>query len=180
MWCRPECSPRTHFVLFWAYLYWRPIKCLLGQESISRTWHICQKISLGPEIFMTCLGNYKYLSGEAWQGLEDSLLLLSLLPLTHACCQSYIFKTFVLSFHGSCHLDDPLLFEAYIRPPIVTLEHTIWSYSFLRALLLCLWIQVQPLVDSRVEEVSFVDSDSNPSCRSRLVDSSLCSTFILR
>ena len=43
---------------------------------------------------------------------------LSVLSLTHACCQSYIFKTFVLSFHGSNHLDDPSLFEAYIRPPL--------------------------------------------------------------
>ena len=163
----------------------------MGQGSIPKTWHIYQKISLGPEIFMTCLGNYKYLSGEAWQGLEDSLLLLSLLFLTHACCQSYIFKTFVLSFHGSCHLDDPSLFEAYIRPPIVTLEHTIWSYPLLRALLsfwvfswlesaLCFWIQVHPLVDSRVEEVSSVDSDTNSSWIPRLVDSSPCSLVFLR
>ena len=36
-----------------------------------------------------------------------------------------------------------------------------------------LWIQVQPLVDSRVEEVSHVDSDFNPSYRLRIVDSSL-------
>ena len=28
---------------------------------------------------------------------------------------------------------------------------------------LCLWIQVHPIVDSRVEEVSYVDSESNPS-----------------
>ena len=46
-------------------------------------------------------------------------------PLTQAWCKSYSFKTFELSYQGSCHLDDPLLFEAYIRPPIVTLEHTI-------------------------------------------------------
>ena len=35
------------------------------------------------------------------------------------------------------------------------------------------------LVDSRVEEVSSVDSDSNPYSRSRLVDSSLGSIFIM-
>ena len=40
------------------------------------------------------------------------------------------FKTFVLYFHGSYQLDDPSLFEAYIRPPIVTIEHTILSYPF--------------------------------------------------
>ena len=31
----------------------------------------------------------------------------------------------MLSFHGSYHLDDPLLFEAYIRPPVVILEHNL-------------------------------------------------------
>ena len=54
---------------------------------------------------------------EAWQDQEVSLFLLSILSQTHACCQSCIFKTFVLSFQGSNHLDDPSLFEAYIRPP---------------------------------------------------------------
>ena len=66
---------------------------------------------------MTCLGNYKYLYEEAWKGIEDLLLLLSLLSLTDARCQSCIFKNFVLSFDGSNHLEDPLLFESYIRPP---------------------------------------------------------------
>ena len=37
-----------------------------------------------------------------------------------ACCQSCIFKTLVLSFHGSNHLYDP-----YFKAPIVTLEDTI-------------------------------------------------------
>ena len=37
---------------------------------------------------------------------------------------------------------------------------------------MCLWIQVHPLVDSRVEEVSSVDSTTNSSRRARLVDSS--------
>ena len=36
------------------------------------------------------------------------------------------------------------------------------------------------LVDSRVEEVSFVDSKFNPSGRARLVDSSPGSTLVLR
>ena len=39
------------------------------------------------------------------------------------------FKTFVFSY-GSIHLEDPPLFEAYIRPPIVTLEHTIEVIPF--------------------------------------------------
>ena len=34
------------------------------------------------------------------------------------------------------------------------------------------------LVDSMVEEVSYVDSNSNPSCRLRLMDSSLCLTAL--
>ena len=32
--------------------------------------------------------------------------------LTHTCCQSCVFKTLVLSFHGSNHLDDPY----FLRP----------------------------------------------------------------
>ena len=43
-----------------------------------------------------------------------------------------------------------------------------------------LWIQAYPLKDSRVEEVSSVDLDSNASCRSWVVDSNLGSTFMLR
>ena len=84
------------------------------------------------------------------------------------------FQDFELSFHESFHLDAPSPFEAYIRPPIVSLELTIFSYPILRTLLsflvfsllesaLCLWTQVHSLVDSRVEEVSSVDSDSNHS-----------------
>ena len=42
---------------------------------------------------------------------------------------------------------------------------------------ICLWIQVHPLVDSRVEDDSVVDLDSHPSSRSLLVDSSLCSLY---
>ena len=38
--------------------------------------------------------------------------------LTHACCQNCISYTFELLFYESCHLDDPSLFEAYIRPPL--------------------------------------------------------------
>ena len=34
-------------------------------------------------------------------------------------------------------------------------------------------------VDLRVKEVNFVDSSSNPSCRSRIVDSSPYSTLFL-
>ena len=56
-------------------------------------------------------------------GPRSFLFLLLVLSLTHVCCKSCIFKTFLLSFHGSNHLDDPSLFEAYIRPPIVTFEH---------------------------------------------------------
>ena len=37
-----------------------------------------------------------------------------------------------------------------------------------------------PYVDSRVEEVSSVDSNSNPSCRSRLVDSSFFYILFMR
>ena len=37
-----------------------------------------------------------------------------------------------------------------------------------------------PLVDSKVEEVSSVDLELNPSCRSRFVDSSHCSSLFLR
>ena len=74
---------------------------------------------------MTRLGIFKYLSAEAWQGLEDLLFVLSVLSLTDTWCQGCIFKTFVLSFHGSCHLDDPSLFEAYIKLPVVTLEHNL-------------------------------------------------------
>ena len=50
-----------------------------------------------------------------WRGLKRPrrfTFALSLLSLTHACCQSCIFKTFVLSFHGSNHLDDPY----FLRP----------------------------------------------------------------
>ena len=46
-------------------------------------------------------------------------------PLTQVWCNSYSFKTLSCLIWGSCHLDDPLLFEAYIRPPIITLELTI-------------------------------------------------------
>ena len=39
--------------------------------------------------------------------------------ITNKCMLlEFYFKTFVLSFHGSYHLDDPSLFEAYIRPPL--------------------------------------------------------------
>ena len=37
------------------------------------------------------------------------------------------------------------------------------SVLFMLRVLMCLWIRAHPLVDSRVEEVSSVDSDSNPS-----------------
>ena len=57
--------------------------------------------------------------------------LLSVLSLTYACCHSYILKTFVLSFHGSNDLDDPSLFDASIKAPIVTLEDKIEVIIFL-------------------------------------------------
>ena len=44
---------------------------------------------------------------------------------------------------------------------------------------MCLRIQVEPLTDSRVEEVSSMDSNSNLFGRSRLMDSNLCSTLFL-
>ena len=35
---------------------------------------------------------------------------------------------------------------------------------------MCLWIQVQPPMDSRVEEFNYVDSNSNHYFRARLVE----------
>ena len=75
----------------------------------------------------------------------------------------------MLSFHGSNHLDDPSLFEAYIRPLIVTHENIILKLSyfessafFFSVLLVrecCVFVDSStPLVDSRVEEVSYVNS----------------------
>ena len=67
----------------------------------------CQSLQLLELAYDLCLGLLRP---------RSFLFLLSILPLTRACCQSYIFKTFVLFFHESSHLDDPLLFEVYIRP----------------------------------------------------------------
>ena len=73
----------------------------------------------------------------------------------------------MLSSHGSCHLDDPSLFEAYIRPPIITLEHNLKLSLFLKLCFLLLSVlpvrECSVLVDSRVEWVSSVDSEPNPS-----------------
>ena len=79
----------------------------------------------------------------------------------------------MLSFHGSSHLDDPSLIEAYIRPPIITLEHNLKlshfdSSTFFFIVLLVRECSVLvdssiPIVDSRVEEVSSVDLESNYS-----------------
>ena len=48
---------------------------------------------------------------------------------------SYIFKTFVLSFQGLNHLNDPLLFNVYLRPPLEPLRIQIEGNPFLIALL---------------------------------------------
>ena len=76
--------------------------------------------------------------------------------------------------------------------PIVTLDDTFEVIPFLRALLslleysscfrvlLCLWIQVQSLMDLMADHVSFVNLEFNSSYRIRLVDSSHCSTLFLR
>ena len=42
-----------------------------------------------------------------------------------------------------------------------------------------LWIQVEPLMDSRVEEVSYVDSKCNSSCRARTMDSIHCLVLLV-
>ena len=52
------------------------------------------------------------------KGLEALLFLLPNLSLKHAYYQSSIFKTFELSLQESYHLDDPSLFEVYVRPPL--------------------------------------------------------------
>ena len=48
---------------------------------------------------------------------------------------SYIFKTFVLSFQRLNHLNDPLLFKVYLRPPLEPLRTQFEGNPFLRALL---------------------------------------------
>ena len=79
----------------------------------------------------------------------------------------------MLSLHGLSHLDDPLLFKAYIRPLCNTGRHNLKlshfeSFAFFFSILLvrecsALVNSSTLLVDSRVEEVSSVDSDSNLS-----------------
>ena len=66
------------------------------------------------------------------------------------------FQDFCVVFYGSNHFYDPLLFEAYIRPPHCKTATLNLKLSLLRALLssvvfsllesaLCLWIQVHLL-----------------------------------
>ena len=94
--------------------------------------------------------------------------------MTHACCQSYIFKTFVLCFHGSLHLDDPYFLRHIYGHLCNTGRHNLkfshfesFAFFFLSVLLVrecsVLVYSSTPLVDSRVEQVSSVDSEPNPS-----------------
>ena len=112
----PDVSDKAHL--------WGPIRAYWATRESRGAVTVCRRSPRDPQ---ECVSDstVRKISTVSLVRHRSIFLLCQAHPMTQPWCNSYSFKTLSCLIKGSYHLDDPLHCEAYIRPPIVTLEVTI-------------------------------------------------------